>query len=74
MPGPNLSRDKDILDLRILDMKEGDGLGGTEIGRRVGLSKNAVVGRLHRLKHEPLPCLCSKPKNRDGGMPRGWWK
>lgn len=68
------SRDNDILDLRILDLWDNDRLSASHIAKRLGVSRNSVLGRRHRLKHEELPCLCFKPENRDGGMPRGWWK
>jgi GcrA cell cycle regulator len=39
-----------------------EGHSTTEIGRRLGVSKNAVVGKSHRLKLEPRP----SPIRRDG--------
>ena len=74
MTGPKLSREKDVLDLQILDLWDGDRLSAQKIGQRVGMTRNAVLGRIHRLKHEEVPCLCTTPENRDGGMPRGGWK
>ncbi|MEI4485616.1 hypothetical protein V8J36_05395 [Frigidibacter sp. MR17.14] len=50
------------------------GFTGQEIGQRIGRSRNAVLGALHRIRHDERPCHCLKPENRDGGMPAGWWK
>ena len=45
-----------------------EGLSTAEIGRRMGISKNAVVGKAHRLNLPPRP----SPIRRDGnsGVPR----
>lgn len=42
-----------------------DGLSTAEIGRRFGISKNAVVGKAHRLVLPPRP----SPIRRDQGVP-----
>ena len=68
------TRDSDMIDLRILDLRDHERLKATEIGRRLRITRNAVVGRIYRMQHEELPCACTKPENRDGGMPRGWWQ
>jgi GcrA cell cycle regulator len=44
-----------------------EGLATAEIGRRLNLSKNAVVGKAHRLR---LPERPSPVKPREGGQPR----
>lgn len=67
-------RSSDLIDLRILDLRDHEDMKPTAIGRAMGLTRNAVVGRLDRMKHDPLPCDCRKPENRDGGMRRGWWR
>lgn len=43
-----------------------DGLSTAEIGRRMGISKNAVVGKAHRLLLSPRP----SPIHRDGASDR----
>ncbi|HSU06852.1 MAG TPA: GcrA family cell cycle regulator [Acetobacteraceae bacterium] len=43
-----------------------DGLSTAEIGRRLGISKNAVVGKAHRLELSARP----SPIRRDGSPPR----
>jgi GcrA cell cycle regulator len=55
--------DETIQRLRLL---WNDGLSTAEIGRRLGISKNAVVGKAHRLD---LPARPS-PIRRDGAAPR----
>ncbi len=42
-----------------------EGLSTAEIGRRMGISKNAVVGKAHRLNLPPRP----SPIRRDGAAP-----
>lgn len=70
---PTRAMDEEIL--KMLDLRANDGLSAAKIGARFGLSKNAVVGKLHRVKTEEIhDCACVKPENRDGGMPRWWWK
>lgn len=73
MAARSTTRSSDLIDLRILDLRDHEGLKPTAIGRAMGLSRNAVIGRLHRMQHEDVPCECLRPENRDGGMPRGWW-
>lgn len=68
------TRNSDMIDLRILDLRDHEGLKPAAIGRAMGLSRNAVIGRLYRMQHEDVPCQCRKPENRDGGMRRGWWR
>src|SRR5579883_662707 len=38
-----------------------DGLSTAEIGRRLGVSKNAVVGKAHRLSLTPRPSPLKRP-------------
>ena len=60
--------------LTALDMRDGDGKSASEIGGYFGVSKNAILGLLHRMNKAELPCGCTKPANKNGGMGRGWWK
>ena len=66
----------DVDILRALDMHEGQGLTAAEAGRRMGVSRSAVLGVIHRINKDAdrVPCLCQKPENRDGGMPARWWQ
>ncbi len=68
------TRADDIKLLKMLDLRDHEGMGSTQIGEAVGLSRSAAVGALSRVKRAEVPCACSKPENMDGGMPRGWWK
>lgn len=46
------------------------GVGTAEIGRRIGMTKNAVIGKAHRLGCKPRP---SRLKRRHPSMrPRAW--
>lgn len=66
--------DDEIL-LQMLDMRDGDNIGMTLIGRHFGVSKSTVAGRFHRVRHDEVTdCTCRNPTNKDGGMGRGWWK
>lgn len=73
MRGAPPTRDDDLFALRLLDLRDNTGLSAKEIGDRVDLTRNAVLGRFHRLKHDDVECQCRKPENRDGGTPRRWW-
>lgn len=69
---PTRAEDEALLNL--LYLREFDGMGMKEIGERVGMSKNAVIGQINRVMKDMVPCECRKPENRDGGMPNRWWK
>ncbi len=79
-PKPNPSRMRhfprsdDLVILEALDMRYTQKLGSTEIGRRLGLTKNAVIGKISRINNEDSSCSCQRPENKDGGMPVAWWR
>ena len=58
--------DEKIEDLKKLWAK---GLSTAEIGRELGVSKNAVVGKSHRLglKPRPSPISCDRRRDRQAG-------
>lgn len=68
------SRAQDEQQLKMLDLRDAEHLTCKEIGLRFGKSKGSVLGMLYRIDKAELPCLCQKPENQDGGMPRGWWR
>ena len=75
MAAKELTRHDDIQMLRIMDMKENDHLSGAEIGARLGRSRGAILGLIHRQKKgDDDSCKCQKKINKDGGMPRRWWE
>ncbi len=43
-----------------------EGLSTAEIGRRMGITKNAVVGKAHRLALDPRPSPLKRPPIRRG--------
>lgn len=72
----------DARTLAALDMVAG-GLTGADAAARLGVTRCAVLGLMKRVRdetdHAELPWrpgadVHLKPKNRDGGMPDGWWK
>ena len=67
-----ITRASDERMLEVLHLSEG-GMGCTTIGRRLGLTKNAVVGIVNRIRHEPDRCECVRAENKSGGMPVKWW-
>lgn len=69
------TREDDLAVLRILDLHENLGLTAKAVGQRFGLSKNAVLGKVHRTSvvAAGIDCKCTRPENRDGGMPPRWW-
>lgn len=69
------ARAKDERLLHMLDLRDHEGLSQTQIGLRLGISRGGVAAALQRMDKEPrVRCLCRKPENRDGGMPRRWWR
>ena len=46
------------------------GLSTAEIGRRLGLTKNAVVGKAHRLSLNPRPSPLKAPPRQSARQPR----
>jgi hypothetical protein len=64
--------------LDILDLFEGEGQTATEIAAMYGVSRNAILGVVHRVrqdlaKSEAGGPAALRPENQDGGMPRRWW-
>ena len=75
MPRQYGARASDDLVLHMLDLSDGDKLTAKQIAERVGITRNAVIGTLYRIRNEPdLPCKCKKNANKNGGMKRRWWK
>ena len=70
--GNELHSDRKVLEM--LDMRD-NGKSGLEIAERYGMTRNAVIGTLHRTvdSSDKYPCECVKAKNKDGGMPNKWW-
>jgi hypothetical protein len=67
-------REDDLRTLEILQVIEVAGTGAAMAG--FGLSNSAVQGMRGRMLSPKAvgPCACTKPENRDGGMPAGWWR
>lgn len=70
------SRLRDEQILKLLDLCDNEGMTIARAGRRCRMTKNAAIGLLYRIRIESalVPDFCEKPENRDGGMPRNWWK
>lgn len=49
---------------------KGEGVEAAEIGKRVGKSKNAVIGKLNREKKEPVPDVFEFPSH--SSAPEPW--
>ena len=64
-----------------LDAMERRGLSAAqcaaELARRFGVARgrSAVLGMIKRVREDlgRLPDECTRPENRDGGMPELWW-
>ncbi len=56
----------DLIDRLILLWDEG--LPTAEIGRRLAISKNAVIGKAHRLALKPRPSPLKRPPTRRRGL------
>lgn len=72
----NTARAEDLSFLRILDLRDHEGMSFAEIGRAMGLSRSNIAGKLHRVNKDnrDVEDACRKKANRDGGMPRHWWR
>lgn len=71
--------------IEALELADVQGLTAAQIAERMqGVSRNAVIGILNRVRRDlaeseavPFPAgkgPASRPENRDGGMPAGWWR
>jgi hypothetical protein len=70
---PTRQDDEEILEM--LFMRDGLGMYKSAIARKLSVTKNTVIGKLFRVKaEEVLDCNCTRPENRDWGMPERWWK
>lgn len=59
----------DRLDLEMLHLREVEGLSMKQVGARLGIGKNAVIGRIGRLRAAQEPGAAG-----DGTMPARWWR
>lgn len=62
--------------LTMLDLRDYEHFTAAQIGHRVARTRMSVIGAMHRVKADDSKqeCLCVKPENKDGGMPRKWWR
>lgn len=67
------TREEDILCLNILHLTENEGLSARQAAEKLGTTKSAVLGFVNRVRNAQEPCECTKPENKDGGMPERWW-
>lgn len=74
MSGNSRWTDRQVLDM--LHRHYVDGVPKSEIAERYGVGKGAVIGVTNRVLKESdeIECFCTKPENKDGGMPAGWWR
>lgn len=66
------TREEDLYVLNILDMY--DRYSSPKIAKKLGMTKNTVLGKIYRVRKVEQPCRCIKPENKDGGMPNRWWE
>jgi hypothetical protein len=66
-----------MTDLDLLEILEcrARGLNTVQTSARLGITKNAVIGALHRIDRDCAehPCMARKPKNKDGSQKPRWW-
>ena len=69
------TREADELILKVMHLREVDGLINARIAERLGMSKGTVAGIVYRFENTDIgPCQCVKRCNQDGGMRPGWWR
>lgn len=68
------TRESDERILHMLDLRENEGFNGKQIMAATGMSKGAIAGAAMRVCNAHLPCKCRKKANKNGGMPRNWWR
>lgn len=64
------TRADDLAVLRILDLREREGMTATEIASALGKTKGQISGLLHRIKRDEQPGA----EHLDGTMPERWWQ
>ena len=74
MTSAPMPRSSDLEVLHMLDLREGEGMSMKEVAEATGQGRSSVIGKVNRALSADLPCACTKPENKDGGMPRGWWR
>lgn len=62
--------------LTMLDLRDGEGLSASQIALRMRTSRSAILGVFYRVDtaHAAMADETTRPENRDGALPRGWWK
>lgn len=72
-----MAKDSEFTDkqiLTMLDLRDHEGWTAKAIGERFGVSKGTIIGLFDRIRKKEQPDACLKAENRNGGMPRKWWK
>lgn len=71
----NKDRQRDEQILMAMHLVENRGYTMREAGEVLGMTKNAVIGALGRVRTEStgIYCHARKPENQNGGMPDLWW-
>lgn len=71
MPAREPTRADDEEVLKMLDLRDHDGLTAAAIGTRFGVSRNSVIGKMNRVD---AAMKDSDPGgNQNGTMKRRWW-
>ncbi|WP_146592222.1 hypothetical protein [Puniceibacterium confluentis] len=72
---PTPGRADDLRNLEILHLLNVEQQSSGAVAKRMGLSRNAVLGVQFRTSEQCAkhPCACRRKANRDGGMPARWW-
>lgn len=69
----------DIVLLELLDRRDHEfcasrGLVSAAQSLGVDITPSLLMRELRAIDETDLPCACRRQENRDGGMPRGWWR
>lgn len=69
MAGSHPTRWSDQEILTMLDLRDNEGMSVADIARRFKVTRNTVLGIMHRVKRDEKPGA----EKHHGTMPRRWW-
>lgn len=69
-----ITRERDERDLMAMHLVEVEHLSCKDAGKKLGLTKNTIIGLRNRINMSSNYDRCVKKENQTGGMPELWWQ